>query len=406
MMENMLLSCALLLLCVFPGQGLSVKNNVTNGSNFDYVNTTMYMAREPEDGFDDYITYENVDMELPYLANTSLERLAKEMQYKTPWPVELHYFGGVTNEKHKQIITIQQRACIFNSLCNVNGSGLDKSIHCCGDCSCDLNTCLVTGNCCPDILYSTYGDMWPKPQTPQHCVSMYIGKSTSFMSGVYAVDNCPDETDKALERKCIREYKRPDINDFYDITPCYDIHSNITYRNQHCAQCNGVDESDVVHFKISFECSKMLENDFGNNKAILDAIFAEGQCHVSFANPLACSDGRCDSSYNCWTSVTSCNTTGNWQEYDPDIETACLAYSSVYISKSYSSEQDRFRNIFCYICNGFEAPRIHSSCISHGHPSESHTFSFSGLLKMSADNTKYNTHRTFEKVSNSFECCV
>jgi len=167
----------------------------------------MSMTLKSEDSVEYYITYENVDMELTYLANTSLERLANEMQYKTPWPVELHYLGGVTNENLKQIITIQQRACIFNSLCNVNGSGLDKSRRCCGDCSCDMNRCLVTGNCCPDILYSTYGETWPKPHTPQHCVSMFIGKSTSFMSGVYAVDNCPDETAKTLERKYTREYK-------------------------------------------------------------------------------------------------------------------------------------------------------------------------------------------------------
>jgi len=375
------------LICVFP--------------SFDNMHTNVTLTLEPEERFEDYITYENVDMELTYLANTSLERLANEMQYKTPWPVELHYFGRVTSEKHKQIITIQQRACIFNRLCNVNGSGLYEGEHCCGDCSCDLNTCLMTGNCCPDILYSTYGETWPKPQTPQHCVSMFIGKSPSFMSGVYAVDNCPDETDKTLERKCTREYKRPDIDDFYDITPCYDIPSNITYRNQHCAKCNGVDTSDLVHFKISFECTKMFDKDYGDNDAILDAIFAEGQCHISFANPLACTDESCDSGYNCWTSVTACNTTGNWQEYDPDIEAACLAYSSVYISKMYSSEQDRFNNIFCYICNGFEAPDIPASC-NAGAGRGYYTFSFSGLLKMSAGNSKDNTHPVFEKVFFSF----
>jgi len=384
-MEGVLVFCACLI-CVFPG--------------FDNMHTNVTLTIESEESFEDYITYD-----LTYLANTSLERLANEMQYKTPWPVDLHYFSGVTNEKHRHIITIQQRACIFNRLCNVNGSGLYEDKHCCGDCSCDLNTCLVTGNCCPDILYSTYGEMWPKPQTPQHCVSMYIGLSTPFMSGVYAVDNCPDETDKTLERKCTREYKRSNIDDFYDITPCYDINTNITYRNQHCAQCNGVVESDLIHFKISFKCSKMFDNDYGDNNVIFDAISAEEQCHISFVNPFPCTEGSCESSYNCWTSVTACNTTGNWQEYDPDIEAACLAYSSVYISKSDSSEQDRFNNIFCYICNGFKAPDIPSSCISQSDRG-SYTFSFSGLLKMSAGNSKDNTHPVFEKVSISFYFCM
>ena len=68
-------SLTALLLCVFPGQSLLVYNvttYVTNRNDFE-VHTTMSMTLESEDSVGYNITYENVDVELTYLANTSLD---------------------------------------------------------------------------------------------------------------------------------------------------------------------------------------------------------------------------------------------------------------------------------------------------------------------------------------------
>jgi hypothetical protein len=40
--------------------------------------------------------------------------------------------------------------------------------------------------------------------------------------------------------------------------------------------------------------------------------------------------------------VSSCNVSGMWKEYDEDIDFAC---------QTYKNKHKFFKNIFCYICN-------------------------------------------------------
>ena len=55
--------------------------------------------------------------------------------------------------------------------------------------------------------------------------------------------------------------------------------------------------------------------------------------------------------------VSSCNQVGNRSDYDPDIERACHGYTNYFQSPSLEY-RGYFKNIFCYICNGFSVSEI------------------------------------------------
>jgi len=55
----------------------------------------------------------------------------------------------------------------------------------------------------------------------------------------------------------------------------------------------------------------------------------------------------------CPEDIHRCNTTGQWREYDPFLESACFSYKSVYKG---------FRNVHCFLCNGHTADEIGTLC--------------------------------------------
>jgi len=371
---------------VLANSDLQSVNGTTNVMEHNFTSTFQPPIKSVTDvvpGFDFELLF---NQEFTQTGNSSLERLVYTVQIGTPFPMYIDNFGGLEKRTHRQIVEIQQRACLLNSLCNVTFKSLfGPTDKCCGDCSCDLNTCQIKGTCCPDILFSTFGEFPPKPTIPHHCIPLEIGPRPD--AGIYGVDTCPVETDEALERKCTQKYTRHNIDNFYDIAPCFDRKSNTVYRNKYCAFCNYKQNNDLNYFEINFKCFRMPEHGFNSNyDAILDMIFLDKVCSIFFSNPLACTGESCYSDNVCKPAVSVCNVTGNWMEYDADIEAACLGYTSYYTIYG-----ERFNNIFCYICNGYD-PQIASSC-TWGPSDVEHCCeiirSFSGLLKLTSDGTGF-----------------
>jgi len=369
---------------------LTTVNGTTIGMEYNYTTTVQPADESLPEGVFEYETFPMFDLEFTQTGNSSLERLAYAVKIENPFPIRIDNFAGIENQTHKHLVEIQQGICLQNSLCNVTFSFIlfrpSPRGKCCGDCSCDLDTCQIRGTCCPDILLTTFGEFPPRQKTPQNCIQMNIGSTSQ--EGIYGVDNCPVAADKELKRKCTQEYTRQTIYDLYDITPCVDKMSTTVYRNKYCALCNSNQEKDLdlLYFEIKFICSQMLENGLGGNyDEILDKIFSEKVCSVSFSNPLPCVGENCNSDKFCNVAVSSCNVTGNWKDYDADIEEACLSYTSNYMDPSMGPFGERFKNVFCYICNGYD-PKLGGSCEWGFHPGGStNIFSFSGLLKLNSD---------------------
>jgi len=365
---------------VLANSDLPRVNGTTNEMEHNFTSTFQPKIEPVTEAVPD-VDYDPLsNLEFTQTGNSSLERLAYAVQIGTPFPMYIDNFGGLEKRTHRQIVEIQQRACFSNSLCNVTFKSLslfEPTDKCCGDCSCDLNTCQIKGTCCPDIVFSTFGEFPPEPTTPHHCIPLSIGPRPD--TGIYGVDTCPVETDEALERKCTQKYTRHNIDNFYDITPCSDTKSNTVYRNKYCAFCHYKQNNDLIYFEIKFDCSQMPDNGFsGNLYAILDMLFLEKVCSISFSNPLACARESCYTNNVCKPAVSSCNVTGKWMEYDADIEAACLGYTSYY-----KDHGERFKNIFCFICNSYD-PQIESLCDLIVTDSRN-SFSFSGLLKLTSD---------------------
>lgn len=317
---------------------------------------------------------------------TILKRLVEEFREFNQFDIDVNLHVGYENPKHEHIVEIQQLACWNNLQCNTTAVGPKHGSACCGDCSCNITSCMSTQSCCPDLLLSTFGDFPSIPEMPQHCIAMEIEGSRFLIQGKYGVDKCPSGTDERVASYCSREYSRQtETFDFSDITPCYDTKQHLIFRNKYCAYCNNINDEDLSYFNLTLTCSKVPEHGFRNNDEILDVIFEENVCTVKFTADLECDIENC----RCLTTVASCNETGNWHDYDPDIENACHEYTSVY---------KQFKNIFCYICNGYNVSDIQSVC--SGPVDEIHNgdtkFSFSGLLKITPSVSK-NRLSTFAK---------
>ena len=308
--------------------------------------------------------------------NTTLERLLNEVLAKLPRPKTVQSSVIYKYPSYDYIVRIQQLVCVRTILCYTNISISNSFPICCGNCSCDESTCFLTGTCCPDLLLKNFGEFPPALRTQQKCMPMHIG-ATPDNFGRYAVRNCPLGTNAILSNKCSEEYMRTGIDDISDITPVYDATTKTTYRNEHCARCNAINLVDLNYFDVSFACFNMSETELIDNNAILDMVFnsIQNECHLSFKTKVDCNCNAspCNHGYNCMTTVSACNETGYWHDYDPDIENACHGYTSVYFTEYHGV----FNNIFCYICNGYSYSPYTQFC-DHG----SDFFSFSGLFNV------------------------
>jgi len=127
------------------------------------------------------------------------------------------------------------------------------------------------------------------------------------------------------------------------------------YRNRFCAICNGLVEKDLSFFETYGNFISLL-TDFTGTETLLDMVLKEKVYPIHFYN-CDVKTGSYYSGVRCSIAVSSCNQVGNWSEYDPDIERACHGYTN-FFEGPVSGYRGYFKNIFCYICNGFPVSEI------------------------------------------------
>ncbi|WAQ97173.1 hypothetical protein MAR_029863, partial [Mya arenaria] len=281
------------------------------------------------------------------------------------------------------MIEIQIRSCPYTQLCNVHREAYDYPGYldpCCGACSCDLEVCLDTNNCCLDIILNYSTQFPPQTKLSKSCIPLEIGQTSGvgYRSHMYAVSSCTrhkDQSEYISINKCENKYVAGGVGSVIDIVPCFDRLNRTLFRNRHCAYCNGVLDVDLEYFNTSLTCETLIDGS-RDETVLLDKILEKRSCKIAFHPEPEFEI------YSCTGAVNSCNQTGLWTIYNADIEAACLAYTSVYSLDSLS-ELSRFKNIFCYICNGYDPNDLRQLCqIPYYMDKHSEIFSFSGLLNV------------------------
>ena len=170
--------------------------------------------------------------------------------------------------------------------------------------------------------------------------------------GYFIIDSCPDHTKYTpLSRKCAND-DGSTMDDFLWVT---DNFSGKIFQNRYCALCHGVKHWTI--WKVQTTCLEILTAGFSN---VLDLLLSQ-TCNIINVAP----DGLelSPEKFRCYSpQFRSCNLTGRWQQYDKDIEEACLSYTVPFFRLN-GPLLTIYKNLFCYLCN-LENPFImmHKVC--------------------------------------------
>ncbi|XP_067671682.1 uncharacterized protein [Haliotis asinina] len=194
----------------------------------------------------------------------------------------------------------------------------------CKTCRCD-DECKEYGDCCPDDNLN----VTVVKENRHACVSGRKGTFyfTGSHPGYYMIYTCPEEP--------IFD-KTPKIS-VDDLSPVTSVTTNITYLNEGIARCHGV--QILIRWRKQIVCHKKtkdLEIEGGCKTAIHPPAFPQPRpCHAEFT-----SDQYIDSCNSTWLLNTS---------FSSLAEEQCR--HGIYYPVS--RKTDLFKNIFCYMCNGF-----------------------------------------------------
>lgn len=279
----------------------------------------------------------------------------------------------------RDMVYQQLKNCPLSPLCEFQlvDHYFAAGMSCCEPCTCDFPKCLQLGTCCLDILLrntniaketdvriSDGSVNIPKPEClPLHLSHNKIVGPTELLQGAFMYNTCPPETNQQLLHNCTRQYTN-DLRHYRDTVPYMNKINGDVYRNIYCAYCNNVFDITLERAWVSLNCNDQLYT--GSEHNTIEAAFEGTLCDLLFI-----SHETFHFSY-CTVSISKCNTTGQWQSFNPEVARACEIYSSpIWI------QNESFENIFCAMCNGVE---VESLLCSVGNPDV--RFSFSGLLKL------------------------
>lgn len=199
----------------------------------------------------------------------------------------------------------------------------------CTLCSCS-HDCVITGDCCLDKFISEGVE----------CVNTtirnnYGDDSNSTTEDHFIMKNtCPDGTSLDLKENCEKIRTENDTLMNLPLT----VNFYVSYKNKYCALCNN--ETDKYRtWSLNWDCRDFVDFNFISS---YDSMFQNAK--IKKCKLFASSDGLvkgCSKAYGSFV-IKTCNVTGTWITYDPDIEWGC---------HNYDYQHDIFKNIFCLICN-------------------------------------------------------
>ena len=225
----------------------------------------------------------------------------------------------------------------------------DLDGSCCSQCSCDQE-CFLDGTCCPDVFDNVptvqESFSWIKSTCEfANWMGVSINRDRPRGLAMFMTRKCPDsfmDTDDLYTTETKNKCENPQSSTILDdIIPVSDLTTYRTYQNIHCSRCFGVPDIQTVYWDTYAACKdKGDEQQLDNmDNYLVDAVNKSTSCNILYRVPL-------EMRFRipiCPYVIRVCNVTGLWKKYDPLIEAACHAFTSVYDQK--------YQNIFCALCN-------------------------------------------------------
>ena len=251
------------------------------------------------------------------------------------------------------------------------GTSTYKSMY---DCSCDTTHCHIDGNCCLDALDNlpTTEEIY-NIQKNMTCELPQLRPRSEVNNQGYLpvrlIRHCPANTSAHLVQLCTQ----PNITEnIVSLVPVSDVYSLLTYGNIHCAECNNVSKFNTEYWTVRLDCPTLDDqlSVFGLD-TIAHSVSQTEQCNLIYTSP-SIPDLRLRT---CQEVISTCNETGQWRIYNALIESACLAFSSVFDST--------YSNVFCYMCNSaFISENTIMELCQPSNKGDIEVFSFSALLRL------------------------
>ncbi|KAL3882706.1 hypothetical protein ACJMK2_029019 [Sinanodonta woodiana] len=242
------------------------------------------------------------------------------------WPPFQNHEGQTVNIS--KLISVAKSTLGVDSFCNASKERKYERLS--YVCVCD-NNCAHFQKCCPDNPYA---------YLKQSCLNIALYQSErSYKVARTMVDACPYHENHTLPI-CRTRVTRS----IFDV-PVLSNKTLLAYVHRLCALCSLEKDNDLQPWEpVLAKCVSSHSEMAGDqmNTTVLKRLLSEGECVLVYNDLIP-------NFYNCIPSilrvpgiVDSCNVTGMWERYDPDIDWAC---------KHYTSQFEQFANVFCYICN-------------------------------------------------------
>lgn len=199
----------------------------------------------------------------------------------------------------------------------------------CTLCKCS-HECVSTGDCCLDKFISE------GVECINTTIRNYYGDDSNSTTEDHFVmkNTCPDGTSLDLKENC--EKIRTE-NDTLVNLPLSTTFDNVSYKNKYCVLCNN-ETNELRAWSLSFDCRDFVDFNFISS---YDSMFQNAKINKCKLFASGRYGRGCSKKYGSYV-IKTCNVTGTWISYDPDIEWGC---------HNYDYQHDIFRNIFCLICN-------------------------------------------------------
>ena len=233
----------------------------------------------------------------------------------------------------------KQTAAAYYDFCRKTCNPLDNlnSERNCLPCWCD-GACTVYGDCCPDV----YAKLGHQPLSGWRNGSVRCSR-TSFGSSVtldyVMMTQCPADADRSLTVKC-----ESMVTSHWNLTrPVTDIESFVTYKNRYCALCHSAARIQPWEVKIAVVNPATVIG-ITSRTELYRAVVSDVDNEVFYTCPSSFADHARKCSLEPLTS--HCNVTGEWANYDGNVERACLL-----LTAPIKHQFKGYKNPFCYLCN-------------------------------------------------------
>ena len=276
--------------------------------------------------------------------------------------VSLQDLSYITDELVKKTVGEFIEYCPYTNICGYMSNGTvphqfnqssDEKSECCGYCFCtdDCGT-----SCCPDkpTEYLTDKEILNIQRDTIRCQhSQYKDFlfQTKITNTAYMIaTTCPlGYEDNDVSNKCERDNKDFDFQEglsyFVPVS-----NSSTIFKNKYCAICNGASNQSLTLWDMELQCEKYTVYVVGSNiEELRREIDTNENCDFFFFPPNYTFIDKI-----CSPLIDRCNVSGKWQQYDSELERACLSYESTFKSV--------YKNVHCYLCNKGQEESIPHLC--------------------------------------------